>query len=64
MDSFVNWSMGSWFALGSCLLAFALLLLAIGIVISLAMTSAARDATGQDNAPRRLDPRATLTTTT
>lgn len=54
MDSFLNWSMGSWFALGSRLFAFALLLLIAGIVISLATISAARDATGEDNAPRRL----------
>jgi len=54
MDGFVNWCMGSCFALGSCLFAFALLLLAAGIVISLATTSAARDATGEDDGPRRL----------
>ena len=55
MDGFVNWSMGSWFALGSCLFAFALLLLAAGIVIYLATAKPAGDATGEDNAPRRLE---------
>ena len=55
MDSLLNWSMGSWFWLGSCLLAFALVMLAAGIVISLATSSATRDATGEDNVQRRLD---------